>query len=171
MRRLVALLPLAALAAAIALFAGWSLKRSPQVSPAAMVGKPAPMLSLVRLDGHGRAPPGALAKGPALVNFFASWCAPCAVESPALMALKAEGVRIVGVAYQDDPNATRAFLARMGNPYAQVLSDPDGAAAVEFGLSGVPETYAIDARGVIRAKLAAPVDEEGAESLLAAARS
>lgn len=171
MRRIVAFLPLAALAAAITLFAGWSLRRSPQVTPAAMVGKAVPGLMLARLDGEGRAPLNALAKGPALVNFYASWCAPCAGESPALMALKAEGVRIVGVAYKDDPNAARAFLARMGNPYADVLTDRDGDAAIEFGLTGVPETYAVDARGVIRAKLAAPLDEAGAERLLAAARS
>lgn len=171
MRRVVAFLPLAALAAAIALFAGWSLRRDPQVTPAAMVGKPLPALVLARLDGGGPVALRSFARGPALVNFYASWCAPCAVESPALLALKAEGVRIVGVAYKDDPETARAFLARMGDPYAGVLADRTGGAAIEFGLTGVPETYAVDAHGVVRAKLAAPVDAAGAERLVAAMRN
>jgi cytochrome c biogenesis protein CcmG/thiol:disulfide interchange protein DsbE len=168
MRRLAALTPLAALIAAIALFAGWSLRRGSLVTPMAMVGKPLPNLVLGRLDGAGRIPLRAAARGPALVNFYASWCAPCAAESPALLALKAEGVRIVGVAYKDDRTASSGFLERLGDPYAVRLADPDGAAGIEFGLTGVPETYAVDARGVIRAKRAAPIDAADAEALLAA---
>ena len=169
MRWLAALAPLAALLALIALFAGWSLHRNPQVIPMAMVGKPLPDLKLVNLGGKGASSLRALAKGPALVNFYASWCAPCAVESPALMALKAEGVRIIGVAYKDDPAAAAAFLARLGDPYAVRLQDRDGSAAIEFGLTGVPETYAIDAKGIIRAKRAAPIDAADAEALINAA--
>jgi len=164
-----AIIPLAALLMAIALFAGWSLGRNPHVTPMAMVGKPLPDLMLPRLNGDGQTSLKALAKGPALVNFYASWCAPCAVESPALMALKAEGVRIVGVAYKDDPTAASAFLKRLGDPYADKLSDRDGTAAIEFGLTGVPETYAVDARGIIRAKRAQPLDAADAEALVAAA--
>jgi cytochrome c biogenesis protein CcmG/thiol:disulfide interchange protein DsbE len=85
------------------------------------------------------------------------------------MALKAEGVRIVGVAYKDDPGAAAAFLKRLGDPYAETLEDRSGAAAIEFGLTGVPETYAVDARGVIRAKRAQPLDAADAEALIAAA--
>jgi cytochrome c biogenesis protein CcmG/thiol:disulfide interchange protein DsbE len=167
--RLAAVLPLAVLLMAIALFAGWSLRRNPQVTPMAMVGKPLPEVMLPRLDGDGQASLKALARGPALVNFYASWCAPCAVESPALMALKAEGVRIVGVAYKDDPAAAAAFLKRLGDPYADKLTDREGTAAIEFGLTGVPETYAVDARGIIRAKRAQPIDAADAEALVAAA--
>jgi cytochrome c biogenesis protein CcmG/thiol:disulfide interchange protein DsbE len=169
MRRLAAFAPLAALLAAIALFAGWSLRRNPQVTPNAMVGKPVPDVILPRLSGAGYAPLRALGKGPVLVNFYASWCAPCAQESPALMALKAEGVRIVGVAYKDDPNASTKFLKRLGDPYVESLEDRSGAAAIEFGLTGVPETYAVDAHGVIRAKRAQPLDAADAEALIAAA--
>lgn len=169
MRRLAALAPLAALAVAIVLFAGWSLRRGDQVTPMAMVGKPLPDLVLATLDASGRTPLRDAARGPALVNFYASWCAPCAAESPALLALKAEGVRIVGVAYKDDPAASAGFLRRLGDPYAATLADPKGAAGIEFGLTGVPETYAVDARGVIRAKRAAPIDAADAEALLAAA--
>jgi len=168
-RRLAALLPLIALMALIGLFDVWSLHRDPQVTPMAMVGKPLPDLKLANLGGPGTSSLRALAKGPALINFYASWCAPCAVESPALMALKAEGVRIVGVAYKDDPPAAEGFLNRLGDPYAARLQDRDGSAAIEFGLTGVPETYAIDAKGVIRAKRAAPIDAADAEALINAA--
>jgi cytochrome c biogenesis protein CcmG/thiol:disulfide interchange protein DsbE len=163
------MLPLAALIAAIALFAGWSLRRNPQVTPMAMVGKPMPNLALASLDGPERVPLRATVKGPALVNFFASWCAPCAQESPTLMALKLEGVRIIGVAYKDTPDASTAFLKRLGDPYAARLEDSDGAAGIEFGVTGVPETYAIDSHGIIRAKAALPIDSGQAEALLEAA--
>ena len=171
MRRLVAFAPLVALLAAIVLFAGWSLQRDPRVTPMAMVGKPLPNLFLANFDGGGRTSLRAAVKGPALVNFYASWCAPCAQESPTLMALKYEGVRIVGVSYEDrhQPGDTAAFLKRLGDPYVVKLEDPDGAAGIEFGVTGVPETYAVDAQGIIRAKRASPIDTSDAEALLAAA--
>jgi cytochrome c biogenesis protein CcmG/thiol:disulfide interchange protein DsbE len=170
-KRLIFLLPLAALAAAIVVFAGWSLKRSPQVVPMAMVGKPMPALSLERLDGSGKDALRGVIHGPALVNFYASWCTPCAQESPALMALKYEGVRIIGISYEDrrQPGDTASFLKRLGDPYAAKLEDPDGSAGIEFGVTGVPETYAVDAAGIIRAKRAEPIDVADAEALLAAA--
>ncbi|MGH7025439.1 MAG: DsbE family thiol:disulfide interchange protein [Caulobacteraceae bacterium] len=169
MRRIAAFAPLVALALAVALFAGWSLKRDPHVTPMAMVGKPLPDLALADLDDAGKTPLRGIVKGPALVNFYASWCVPCAQESPTLMALKLEGVRIVGVAYEDKPDAAQGFLKRLGDPYAARLQDPKGAAGMEFGVTGVPETYAVDARGIIRAKVAMPIDSSDAESLLAAA--
>ena len=169
MRRLVALAPVAALLILLALFAGWSLHRTPQVVTNAMVGKPLPDLALVRLNGAAADPVRRLVKGPALVNFYASWCAPCAEEAPALMALQAEGVRIIGIAYKDRPANAQAFLMRFGNPYAETLVDPDGRAAIEMGLTGVPETYAVNAAGVIVAKQATPITAADAEALLKAA--
>ncbi|MGI9168722.1 MAG: DsbE family thiol:disulfide interchange protein [Caulobacteraceae bacterium] len=166
MRRLAALAPVAALIAAIALFAGFSLRHDPRVVPMAMVGKPLPDLTLPSLAGGGNASLRSVVRGPALVNFYASWCAPCADEAPALMALKAEGVSIVGVAYKDEPAAAAAFLGRFGDPYQAVLVDRTGAAGVEFGVTGVPETYAIDAAGLIRAKRATPITAAEAEDLL-----
>jgi len=169
-RRLVAFLPLAALLALVALFGGWSLWRSSEVVPEAMVGKPLPALTIARLSGGAPAGLRLMARGPALVNFYASWCAPCVQEAPALLALKAEGVKIIGVAYKDDPAQAKAFLARLGDPYAEDLADPDGRVGLEFGVTGPPETYAIDARGVIRAKRVGAIDAAAADDLVAAAR-
>jgi cytochrome c biogenesis protein CcmG, thiol:disulfide interchange protein DsbE len=169
MNRLAAFAPLVALVLAVILFAGWSLWGNPHVTPMALVGKPVPDVTLAALDGGSPVALPVAAKGPVLINFYASWCAPCAQEAPALLALKAEGVRIIGVAYKDDPAAASGFLTRLGNPYAQVLTDRDGRGGMEFGVTGVPETYAVDAKGVIRGKRASPIDAGDAEALVRAA--
>ena len=167
MKRWIALAPLAVLAAAVALFALYALNRpTARVTPDALVGRPAPAIALAHLDGSPPQPLNTVAAGPALVNVFASWCVPCAVEHPELMRLKGEGVRIVGVAYKDRPAASRAFLERLGNPFAVVLTDPDGLAGIELGVSGVPETFAVDAQGVIIAKHAGPMTRADAQRLV-----
>ncbi|MEO1329632.1 MAG: DsbE family thiol:disulfide interchange protein [Pseudomonadota bacterium] len=88
--------------------------------------------------------------GPTVVNIWASWCAPCRVEHPQLMALAESGkARIVGIDYKDQPEKARAFLAELGDPFDTVLYDPDGEAATAFGITGVPETFVVDAEGRI----------------------
>jgi cytochrome c biogenesis protein CcmG/thiol:disulfide interchange protein DsbE len=86
-------------------------------------------------------------------------------EAPALMALKAQGVQIIGVAYKDHAPDTQAFLDRYGDPYQAVLTDPTGRAGVEWGISGVPETFAVDAKGQIIAKKSEPLTPQDAEAL------
>lgn len=170
MKRWLAFSPLIVLALLAVLFAGYALKRDPKVSPHAMVGKPMPALTLPDLDsGQPQALKG-LANGPVLVNFYASWCAPCEVEHPQLMALKAQGVTVIGIAYKDAPANTQAFLTRLGNPFAHRLVDRDGRAGLEFGVTGVPETYLIGSDGMILAKHTGPLTPDAAESLLAKAR-
>jgi len=173
--RWLAFLPLAAILALALLFGLYSLKRDPQVKPDALVGKPIPELILARLD-DGR--PAALRatlgepgrEGPVLVNIFASWCAPCEIEHPVLVDLKRQGVRIVGVAYKDAPENTKAFLGRLGDPFAERLVDRDGRAGIELGVTGVPETYLVGPDGVILAKHTGPLTAESARALLAKAR-
>ena len=166
MKRWWSLLPLAALAALGLLFAGFGLHHDPHFNPDALVGQPTPNLSLPSLAGGAPVKLRAEARPATLINFFASWCAPCAEEHPALMALKAEGVRIVGVAYKDAPDNTRALLGRLGDPYATTLIDRDGSAGVDFGISGVPETFLIGADGKILAKHTGPLTPGSAEALL-----
>ncbi len=106
---------------------------------------------------------------PMLVNVFASWCGPCRAEHPRLMALKAQGVQIVGVALRDEPEATRAFLDELGDPYARVLVDADGEAVAAMGVTGAPETLAVDAMGkVVARSYGVLVEEAEIERMVAA---
>ncbi|WP_339914069.1 DsbE family thiol:disulfide interchange protein [uncultured Brevundimonas sp.] len=162
MNRWLSLIPLAVVAALAALFIGWSLKRDPAFKPDALVGQPIPETVLPLLTGD-QAGPGVLdlktagVGRPMIVNVFASWCAPCQVENPTLLAMKAQGVAIVGVAYKDDPVATRAFLEEFGNPFAMVLVDREGRAGLDLGVSGVPESFAVNATGQVVAKHSGPL--------------
>jgi len=159
MTRWLTILPLVTLAALAALFGLYGLHHDPKVQPHAMVGRPMPDLALPTLeDGRPARLRQLTAQGPVVVNFFASWCAPCEVEAPQLSALAARGVRVVGVAYKDQPPKTQAFLARLGDPYVARLSDPDGRAGVEFGVTGVPETYLVGRDGVILSKHTGPLE-------------
>ncbi|MGE5500459.1 MAG: DsbE family thiol:disulfide interchange protein [Ignavibacteriales bacterium] len=170
MKRWLAFLPLIAIVALAVLFAGYALHRNPHIEPQALVGRPAPDLTLPALETGEPTPIRSTVKGPTLINFFASWCVPCELEHPQLMALKDEGVRIVGVAYKDAPENSRAFIGRLGDPFAVKLIDRDGRAGVEFGTTGVPETYLVAPDGKIIAKHSGPLDAASAEALLAKAR-
>lgn len=165
MKRLVAFLPLVALIALAAVFALWGLKHDPQIKPAALVGRPVPAVMLQPLDGGPPVNLRDVAKGPVLINGFASWCAPCRIEHPELMRLKAQGVRIIGIAWKNKPEEARGFLEEMGDPYDLVLLDPDNKAGIELGMSGVPETYVIRADGIIIDKWASPLDRQRADEL------
>ena len=129
--------------------------------PSAVVGRPAP--GLERLTPLGDTPPPTLADltapGVKLVNFWASWCAPCRVEHPHLMALAAEGVPVYGVNYKDEPAKALAFLAEMGNPYRAVGADASGRMGIDWGLYGVPETFVIDGEGRVVTRFAGPITE------------
>jgi cytochrome c biogenesis protein CcmG/thiol:disulfide interchange protein DsbE len=170
MSRWLAALPLIALAALAVMFGLYSLNRDPHVEPHALVGKPIPALTLPNLDdGRPVALREAVKDGPVLVNVFASWCAPCELEQPVLMALKDQGVRLVGVGYKDAPGNTKAFLARLGDPFATRLVDRDGRAGIELGVTGVPETYLVGKDGMIIAKHTGPLTPQSAQDLLAQA--
>jgi cytochrome c biogenesis protein CcmG/thiol:disulfide interchange protein DsbE len=166
MKRWIALLPLGVLGALGAVFATFGLHHDPHFIPDAMVGHPAPAEVLPRLDTGAPTELKGEFAGPTLVTFFASWCVPCVEEAPALMALKAEGVRIIGVAYKDDPGASRNFLARTGNPFSTVLVDRSGRVGIDFGVDGVPDTFLVGANGMILAKHSGPIAPADATALL-----
>jgi cytochrome c biogenesis protein CcmG/thiol:disulfide interchange protein DsbE len=170
-RRWLTFAPLVVLAALAVLFATFGLHHNPHVQPHAMVGKPMPDLALPSLDDGAPVRLRELtAQGPVLVNFYASWCAPCEEEAPQLLALKARKVRIVGVAYKDAPANTQAFLTRVGDPYALRLVDRQGLAGIEFGVTGVPETYLVGRDGVILDKHSGPLQAADVEALAARTR-
>jgi cytochrome c biogenesis protein CcmG, thiol:disulfide interchange protein DsbE len=152
------LLPVAIFLVLAALFA-YGLTSDPQKLPSTLIGKPAPRLTLPPLEGltqAGRPVPGlgesdlASTGAPSVVNFWASWCAPCVAEHPLLIELARQtGVRIVGINHKDTAANGRRFLARYGNPFALVAVDGSGRAGIEWGVYGMPETFVVDGRGSI----------------------
>jgi cytochrome c biogenesis protein CcmG/thiol:disulfide interchange protein DsbE len=150
MRRALFLLPLLCFAAVATWFA-FGLGRDPARIPSALVGRPAPAVALPPLEGAQR-PAFALQPGRvAIVNFFASWCAPCKVEHPTLMRLAAEGrIAVHGISYKDAAADSARFLAQLGNPFETIGWDRDGRAAMEWGVYGVPETFVVGRDGTIR---------------------
>jgi len=118
MSRWLAALPLVALLALGALFYFFALRHDPQYQPQTLDGREVPNLTLPSLkEGAPVSLRQAAAEGPMVVNFFASWCAPCEIEHPVLMSLKGDKVRVVGIAYKDAPPNTQALLTRLGDPY------------------------------------------------------
>ena len=150
MRRALFLLPLLCFAAVATWFAV-GLGRDPSRIPSALVGRPAPAIALPPLEGAQR-PAFALQPGRvAIVNFFASWCAPCKVEHPTLMRLAADGrIAVHGISYKDAAAESARFLAQLGNPFETIGWDRDGRAAMEWGVYGVPETFVVGRDGTIR---------------------
>jgi cytochrome c biogenesis protein CcmG/thiol:disulfide interchange protein DsbE len=135
----------------------------PSVIPSALVGQPAPPFELPPLEGAGV--PGFsradLDGHVTVVNIFASWCGPCRVEHPQLVALAADDrIRVVGIDYKDQPANALRFLNELGNPYAAIGVDTRGRAAIDWGVYGVPETFIVDRAGVIRFKFIGPLSAE-----------
>ncbi|HET9629618.1 MAG TPA: DsbE family thiol:disulfide interchange protein [Novosphingobium sp.] len=144
-------LPLA-LFALFALVVTWGLVHpKDDTVPSRFVGQPLPAFDLpAAAAGKPGLATADFAGKPKLLNVFASWCIPCAAEAPQLAALASAGAEINGVAIRDHKDDLAAFLARNGNPYARIGADNLGKVQLAIGSSGVPETFVIDGRGVIR---------------------
>ncbi|MDX1781754.1 MAG: DsbE family thiol:disulfide interchange protein [Thalassovita sp.] len=142
-------------------------RENPDELPTALAGKQAPAVQLVALGDNAGFDDATLRDGKVkLVNFWASWCAPCRVEHPNLEKLAQEGVAIYGVNYKDQPDKALGFLAELGNPYAAIGADESGRMALNWGVYGVPETYVIDGEGRIVMRHAGPVTEREIEAKL-----
>jgi cytochrome c biogenesis protein CcmG/thiol:disulfide interchange protein DsbE len=164
---LLVLIPPVAFAALAGLFAAGMMRDDGQELPSALVGQIAPSFPDARLPGYDLPAPGTLADGEVkLVNFFASWCAPCRVEHPVLATLAADGLPIYGIAYKDDPARTAAFLEELGNPYAGIALDQTGRDAPNWGLYGVPETFVLAGDGTVIDRMPFPLTPELVESRL-----
>ena len=103
---------------------------------------------------------------PRLLNIFASWCVPCASEGKVLQQLQRRGVKIDAIAVRDTPDALGAFLARNGNPYERIGADPQSAVQIALGSSGVPETFVVDGKGVLRRQYIGPLTDANIAGVL-----
>jgi cytochrome c biogenesis protein CcmG, thiol:disulfide interchange protein DsbE len=164
--RLLHVLPALVFLALAVLFLIRLYSGDPSRVPSALIGRPVPSFALEPLPGLARdgAPLPGLAsedlKGGKItvVNVWASWCAPCRQEHPVLMELaKDPSIRVVGINYKDTPENARRFLGAFGNPFSAVGVDPNGRAAIDWGVYGVPETFVVGPDGAIRHKHMGPI--------------
>ena len=161
----VRLLPFAGFVLVLALLGfgiWWSQHHDLREVPSPLIGKPAPQFSLPLLaDPEKKIGSADLAGQPYLLNVFASWCFACRDEHPILMREgKRLGVKLVGFNYKDEPADAKRWLAQFGDPYDVIIADLPGDVAIDFGVTGAPETFLVDAQGVIRFKYISPITPE-----------
>ncbi len=136
------------------------LDRDPSAMPSALIDRPVPSFRLPDLAEGDRVFTEALLSGqPALLNVWATWCPSCRFEHPFLLQLAAQGVRIVGLNYKDETTPAREWLTRLGDPYIAIIEDREGSLGLDLGVYGAPETYLVDANGIIRYKHVGVVNE------------
>lgn len=156
--RLKLFLPLLAFTVlSIFLFRGLWL--DPREIPSALVGRPVPMFSLPRLGTQTQLSEADLAGQVGLLNVWATWCPSCRVEHPYLVQLAEAGIPVYGLNYKDRDDAARRWLEELGNPYRFNIVDREGTLGLDLGVYGAPETYLIDAEGVIHYRHVGVVDE------------
>ncbi|THF60300.1 DsbE family thiol:disulfide interchange protein [Pseudothauera rhizosphaerae] len=149
-------------------FLAYGLKLNPREVPSPLVDKPAPAFRVAQLQS----PEASFAledmRGKVwLLNVWASWCVSCRAEHPVLLELKQRGVvPVVGLNYKDTVPDALGYLAQHGNPFATIGVDPQGAVGFEYGVYGTPETFLIDANGVIRYKHIGPLTRDTLDKVL-----
>jgi cytochrome c biogenesis protein CcmG/thiol:disulfide interchange protein DsbE len=144
------------------------------VLPSALIGKQAPGLKLAPLDGAviaGKAVPAlttdAIKGKLTLVNVWASWCIPCRQEHPVILGLSRDDrLNVVGINYKDRNDAALGFLGELGNPFKAIGVDPKGAAAIDWGVYGIPESFLVSPDGVILYKHVGPFDDNSVQNQL-----
>lgn len=170
-RTWIALIPVAAFIALALLF--WrGLSGDPSTIPSALIGKPAPEFALPAIAGEtvpGFDSAALKAGGITVVNVWASWCIPCRQEHPVLEELaKRSDIKLYGINYKDEAENARRFLGSLGQPFAAIGADVNGHVGVDWGVYGVPETYVVDGKGIIRFKWIGPLPPEALTGTLAA---
>lgn len=134
----------------------------PHALPSPLIGKHPPAFTLPGLTGGPGfsntdllAPPR-----PMIVNWFASWCIPCAQEAEMLGSVAAEGIPVWGIAYKDTPAKAAKFLDQYGNPYQKIADDRAGLVGIDWGIDGVPESFLIDRAGIVRWHIGGPLTDD-----------
>ena len=162
LKRLFVFLPIIILGLMVGVFLRhYTSGRDANAIPSALLNKPAPNFVLPTLHGEDVASEKLWRRQPVVINFFASWCAPCRLEHPVLKALAAKNnIPVFAIAYRDQKPDTEKFLKELGNPFTMVLFDYKGRVGIDWGLSGVPETFVVDQQGIIRYRFAGMLTEE-----------
>jgi len=145
-------------AALAALFFFGMLRDNPNDLPSTFIGRPAPAVPEADLAGRPDFDDADLRAGEvSVVNFWASWCPPCRAEHPTLHALAEEGIRLYGVNFKDTAAQANRYLDDDGNPFAGIAFDPQGRTAIEWGVTGPPETFIIAGDGTVLFKFVGPL--------------
>ncbi len=134
------------------------MRGNPNDLRSVLIGKQAPEITEAGLEGFDPVTAEAMATGEVtLVNFWASWCPPCHAEHPKLLEMAAEGMPIIGVNFKDQARPAGSYLREDGNPFRAVAFDPQGRTAIDWGVSAPPETFILDADGVVLFRFAGPL--------------
>lgn len=159
--------PIVVFASFVGLAVTGMYRDDPESLPSAREGQPAPAVVLSEFSGKELFDDSDLRDGEVkLVNYWASWCAPCRVEHPNLEALSQEGIKIYGINYKDQEDNAASFLEELGDPYAAIGRDEKGRMALDWGVYGVPETYVIDGDGKIILRFAGPITQRVIQNTL-----
>lgn len=143
--------------------------KDPAEIPSAMVGRAVPVFELPpAFKGQKGFSSHDLQRAPTIVNVFASWCLSCQLEQRTFIKIMLSSccsVNVYGIAYKDTAQKLAPWLKKHGNPYKAIGNDPEGQAAIDWGVTGVPETFIVDAKGIIRYKHIGPVTDEVYETI------
>jgi cytochrome c biogenesis protein CcmG/thiol:disulfide interchange protein DsbE len=167
-KRLILWLPLLVFVAFLATVAYRLYAPSDAVIHSRLIGSPVPKFALpAAIPGKPGLDSASLAQGePRIVNIFASWCIPCIAEAPQLIEIARRGVPIDAIAIRDTPDDIADFLARHGDPYRRIALDKNSAVQLALGSSGVPETFIVDGKGIIRHQHIGDIRPENVDEIL-----
>jgi cytochrome c biogenesis protein CcmG/thiol:disulfide interchange protein DsbE len=168
--RLVLWVPLIGFVIFLAFFAKGLQQPQEKVIPSALIGQSMPEFSLeAAMPGRPGLSSASLREGrPHLINVFASWCIPCRAEAPQLEELSRRGIPVDGIAVKDRPQDLAQFLAAYGDPFRSIGADVDRRVQLNLGSAGVPETFIIDGRGIIRHQHIGAITEGDMPAIIAA---
>lgn len=154
----------------LAFMAAFLSGRDPSALPSVLIDKPVPEFAMPDMQNKSISSKNIFPNNVTVVNFFASWCAPCRAETPILAELfKNNGLQVLGIAYKDKMEPLQVFLRDTVGAYDLVLRDDTGQSSIDWGLTGVPETFVVDGKSRIRYHYAGQLTPVQLQEILAIA--